>query len=151
MKIAAWAAMAGLVFLAPGARATEPVASGRAEAADVAPTAQTNSAPAPVAQGMRAALDPDSRELTEPQLAPESAREAAEGVTDALAPMDFSKVRIEHLPDGSVHIDLNGQVRMAAFGRIDAEGHATTWCAPGTPGELAQPAAKAATGLESTP
>lgn len=82
-------------------------------------------------QGVRASLDPASGALvehaapTEPDVSAETETE-----TQARTPQDFTKTRIDYLPDGRVHIALNGQLKMAAFARLDSTGRATTWCAP---------------------
>ncbi len=128
MKIAAWAATACLVFLAPGAGATEPVASGRAESggAPVATTPTAGDAAPPGAQGVRAYIDPVTGELTDAPATPEQMEQAG---ALALPAPDYSKVTFETLADGTVIAHGNGQFESTSTMSIDAAGNTRIGCA----------------------
>ncbi len=153
MKVAAWLVMAGLAHFASAARAAEP-----ASEPDV--TGSSASAPRKAGvsdavprrpQGVRAAIDPTSGALVEPGPSAATSQSVDEEATNALVPQDFNKTRIEYLPDGRVHVQLNGQLKMAAFARLDEAGRPTTWCAPNTKLAPPLPASAHTHGAESGP
>ena len=89
--------------------------------------------------GLRGALDPVTGQLVEPlpdrQLAPMVTD--APGAEPAIGAQDFSRVRMEVLPDGRIHADVQGQFNMASFARIGATGTVETWCKPHAAGDVA--------------
>lgn len=89
--------------------------------------------------GLRGALDPVTGQLVEPlpdrQLVPMDTY--VPGAEPAIGAQDFSRVRMEVLPDGRVHADVQGQFNMASFARIGATGTAETWCKPHAAGDMA--------------
>jgi hypothetical protein len=75
--------------------------------------------------GLTAYIDPRTGELVKAPVTPDQ-RNFAQG----LPRRDYSRMRLETEPDGSVVLHTNGQLQMSAVVTQDADGHVHEQCLP---------------------